>query len=92
MTLKASTLPAHLRLDTLFTATTEAWGYHTLASTMPIWTQKLNTSAASLSLTTARYTEKKKKKKKHQNAIVEEQLPLDGSLLGFFILFFDAVV
>lgn len=61
---------------------------------MPTWTQKLNTSAASSSLTTARYTGKrfKEKKKKHQNAIVEEQLPLDGCLVGFFILFFDAAV
>lgn len=90
MTLKASTLPARLRLDTLFTATIEAWWYHTLASTMPTWTQKLITSAASSSLTTARYTEMrfKEKKKKHQNAIVEEQLPLDGSLLGFFLFYF----
>lgn len=61
-------------------------------STMPTRTQKLNTSAASSSLTTTRYTEMRLKKNihtnKHQNAIVEEQLPFSGSLLGFFILFF----
>lgn len=66
-------------------------------STMPTRTQKLNTSAASSSLTTTRYTEMRFSKNihtnKHQNAIVEEQLPFIGSLLGFFyFIFFDAVV
>lgn len=64
MTLKASMHPARWLLDTLFTATIEACWYHTLASTMPTWTQKLNTSAASSSLTTARYTGKRFKEKK----------------------------
>lgn len=46
MTLRHHSLPAPLWLYILLTVATEAWWKHTLASPMPTWNQKSNTSAA----------------------------------------------
>lgn len=87
--LKAPTLPARLWLDALFTATIEAWWSPQQCPPEPrSWTHLLQARLLQLLAIQKWDFQKNIHTNKHQNAIVEEQLPFSGSLLGFFYFVF----